>query len=194
MRMNECSTDCLSATCLSNHLTKFMLAVSIRPMTHQAFSTALPPSLSLQQFGRSFRDVHLHSLADTRDIGRPAFRSSDHANISRNAGTAPRATHSACASFTKWKEWASVQSASFLGGPHTHQRAFATVAMEAGGLEEVVGRLVNHALLFITGQRFVQHALDTSCPATETICERATNRTGSKELEVRTVQYGCRGN
>nr|WP_127562875.1 integrase family protein [Nioella ostreopsis] len=35
--------------------------------------------------------------------------------------------------------------------PHAHRRTFATVAMEAGVLEEVVGRLLNHTPLSITG-------------------------------------------
>jgi integrase len=38
--------------------------------------------------------------------------------------------------------------------PHSHRRTFATVAMEAGVLEEVVGRLLNHTPLSITGQRY----------------------------------------
>jgi integrase len=36
---------------------------------------------------------------------------------------------------------------------HSHRRTFATVAMESGVLEEIVGRLLNHTPLSITGQR-----------------------------------------
>ncbi|MEN8742880.1 MAG: tyrosine-type recombinase/integrase [Phaeobacter gallaeciensis] len=43
--------------------------------------------------------------------------------------------------------------------PHAHRRTFATVAMEAGVLEEVVGRLLNHTPLSITGQRYTKPSL-----------------------------------
>lgn len=38
--------------------------------------------------------------------------------------------------------------------PHKHRRTFATVAMGAGVFGEVVGRLINHTPLLITGQRY----------------------------------------
>ena len=55
-------------------------------------------------------------------------------------------------------------------GPHAHRRTFATVAMEAGVLEEVVGRLLNHTPLSITGQRYVKPSLDALRPAMERVC------------------------
>jgi integrase len=55
--------------------------------------------------------------------------------------------------------------------PHAHRRTFATVAMEAGILEEIVGRLLNHTPLSITGQRYVKPSLDALRPAMETVCE-----------------------
>ncbi|WP_120500362.1 integrase family protein [Roseovarius sp. EL26] len=61
--------------------------------------------------------------------------------------------------------------------PHAHRRTFATVAMEAGVLEEVVGRLLNHTPLSITGQRYARPSLDALRPAMETVC---------KELQLRT--------
>lgn len=53
---------------------------------------------------------------------------------------------------------------------HTHRRTFATVAMETGVLEEVVGRLLNHTPLSITGQRYTLPSLDALRPQMETIC------------------------
>ncbi len=54
--------------------------------------------------------------------------------------------------------------------PHAHRRTFATVAMEAGVLEEVVGRLLNHTPLSITGQRYMRPSLDALRPSMKTIC------------------------
>lgn len=54
--------------------------------------------------------------------------------------------------------------------PHAHRRTFATVAMEAGVLQEIVGRLLNHTPLSITGQRYVKPSLDALRPAMETVC------------------------
>ena len=62
--------------------------------------------------------------------------------------------------------------------PHAHRRTFATVAMEAGVLEEVVGRLLNHTPLSITGQRYVKPSLDALRPAMETVCNEIRNRIG----------------
>ena len=62
-------------------------------------------------------------------------------------------------------------------GPHAHRRTFATVAMEAGVLEEVVGRLLNHTPISITGQRYVKPSLDSLRPQMETVCEELLNRT-----------------
>jgi integrase len=44
--------------------------------------------------------------------------------------------------------------------PHAHRRTFATVAVEAGILEEVVGRLLNHTPLSITGQRYTRPSIE----------------------------------
>ncbi|AZQ67973.1 integrase [Silicimonas algicola] len=66
--------------------------------------------------------------------------------------------------------------------PHSHRRTFATVAMEAGVLEEVVGRLLNHTPLSITGQRYVRPSLDALRPAMKTTCSelgRRSNRPGT---------------
>ncbi|WP_074257713.1 integrase family protein [Vannielia litorea] len=54
--------------------------------------------------------------------------------------------------------------------PHAHRRTFATVAMEAGVLEEIVGRLLNHTPLSITGQRYTRPSLDALRPSMETVC------------------------
>ncbi len=45
---------------------------------------------------------------------------------------------------------------------HAHRRTFATVAVEAGVLEEIVARLLNHTPLSITGQRYAKPSLDAS--------------------------------
>lgn len=60
---------------------------------------------------------------------------------------------------------------------HTHRRTFATVAVEAGVLEEVVGRLLNHTPLSITGQRYTRPSLEALRPAMGTICNELQNRT-----------------
>ena len=61
--------------------------------------------------------------------------------------------------------------------PHAHRRTFATVAMEAGVLEEVVGRLLNHTPLSITGHRYVRPSLDALRPAMQTVCDELARRT-----------------
>ena len=60
--------------------------------------------------------------------------------------------------------------------PHAHRRTFATVAMEAGVLEEVVGRLLNHTPLSITGQRYTMPSLDALRPAMEAVCAELSAR------------------
>ena len=60
--------------------------------------------------------------------------------------------------------------------PHAHRRTFATVAMEAGVLEEVVGRLLNHTPLSITGRRYVKPSLDALRPSMETVCAELEQR------------------
>lgn len=59
--------------------------------------------------------------------------------------------------------------------PHTRRRTFAAVAMEAGVIEELVGRLLNHTPLSITGHRYVRPSLDALRPAMETF-ESALDR------------------
>ncbi|MES0824522.1 tyrosine-type recombinase/integrase [Ruegeria sp. SCP11] len=61
---------------------------------------------------------------------------------------------------------------------HAHRRTFATVAMEAGVLEEIVGRLLNHTPVSITGQRYTKPSLDALRPAVETVCEELKRRAG----------------
>ena len=61
--------------------------------------------------------------------------------------------------------------------PHAHRRTFATVAMEAGVLEEIVGRLLNHTPISITGQRYVKPSLDALRPPMEIICQELVRRT-----------------
>ena len=63
--------------------------------------------------------------------------------------------------------------------PHSHRRTFATVAMEAGVLEEIVGRLLNHTPLSITGQRYTKPSLDALRPAMEAVCGELTLRMNS---------------
>jgi len=62
--------------------------------------------------------------------------------------------------------------------PHAHRRTFATVAMEAGILEEIVGRLLNHTPLSITGQRYAKPSLDALRPAMQVACDELSNRLG----------------
>ena len=59
--------------------------------------------------------------------------------------------------------------------PHAHRRTFATVAMEAGVLEEIVGRLLNHTPITITGARYVRPSLDALRPAMESVCGALQN-------------------
>ena len=63
--------------------------------------------------------------------------------------------------------------------PHAHRRTFATVAVEAGVLEEVVGRLLNHTPLSITGQRYARPSLEALTPHMDTICAEILTRTRS---------------
>lgn len=60
--------------------------------------------------------------------------------------------------------------------PHAHRRTFATVAVEAGVLEEIVGRLLNHTPISITGQRYARPSLDALRPAMEQICAALAER------------------
>ncbi|WP_181893049.1 tyrosine-type recombinase/integrase [Falsiruegeria mediterranea] len=60
--------------------------------------------------------------------------------------------------------------------PHAHRRTFATIAMEAGVLEEIVGRLLNHTPLSITGQRYARPSLDALRPSMEIVCNKISAR------------------
>ena len=64
--------------------------------------------------------------------------------------------------------------------PHAHRRTFATVAMEAGVLEDVVGRLLNHTPLSITGQRYVKPSLAALRPSMEAVCVALQKRSQAK--------------
>jgi len=64
--------------------------------------------------------------------------------------------------------------------PHAHRRTFATVAMEAGVIEEIVGRLLNHTPLSITGHRYVRPSLEALRPPMETICSELSLRIAAK--------------
>lgn len=59
---------------------------------------------------------------------------------------------------------------------HAHRRSFATVAMEAGVLEEIVGRLLNHTPLTITGRRYVRPSASALSPAMQTTCDELQKR------------------
>lgn len=71
----------------------------------------------------------------------------------------------------------------FRWNPHTHRRTFATVAMEAGVLEEIVGRLLNHTPLSITGQRYARPSLDALRPSMEATCVELQRRTGGGAVD-----------
>lgn len=63
-------------------------------------------------------------------------------------------------------------------GPHAHRRTFATVAMEAGVMEEIVGRLLNHTPLSVTGQRYAKPSIDALRPHMCVVCEELSARAG----------------
>ena len=67
------------------------------------------------------------------------------------------------------------------GTLHSLRHTFATVAVEAGVPEEVVGRLLNHASRTITGQRYVKPKLDFL---------RSAMQIAVDELEMRRLQTG----
>jgi hypothetical protein len=51
--------------------------------------------------------------------------------------------------------------------------------MEAGVLEEIVGRLLNQTPLSITGQRYTRPSLDALQPSMEVACGEIANRIDS---------------
>jgi len=63
---------------------------------------------------------------------------------------------------------------------HAHRRTFASVAIEAGVLEEIVGRLLNHTPLSITGQRYVKPSLGALRPHMGTVCQELVRRSNTK--------------
>ena len=69
--------------------------------------------------------------------------------------------------------------------PHMHRRTFATVAMEAGVLEEIVGRLLNHTPLSITGQRYAKPSLNALRPSMDAACSELSRRTQQRECQER---------
>lgn len=71
---------------------------------------------------------------------------------------------------------------------HAHRRTFATVAMEAGVLEEIVGRLLNHTPLSITGRRYVAPSLDSLRPAMEATCNALISRIGPIRFDVNAAE------
>ncbi len=68
--------------------------------------------------------------------------------------------------------------------PHAHRRTFATVAVEAGVLEEIVGRLLNHTPLSVTGQRYTKPSLEALRPHMETVCAELARRSASRPARV----------
>lgn len=66
--------------------------------------------------------------------------------------------------------------------PHAHRRTFATVAVEAGVLEEVVGRLLNHTPLSITGQRYTKPSIDALRAPLVVVCGELSRRTSFRAL------------
>jgi len=113
--------------------------------------------LPVTKNGRSFDlpavDIHHKILEPMRSLSRdwvfPAPKS--------------RSGHLECPQRIKWS-------------PHAHRRTFATVAMEAGVLEEIVGRLLNHTPISITGQRYARPSLDALRPAMATTCTALSER------------------
>ena len=61
-------------------------------------------------------------------------------------------------------------------GDVTGKPTFATVAIEVSVLEEVVGRLLNHTPITITGARYVRPSLDALRPSMEIVCSELANR------------------
>lgn len=113
--------------------------------------------LPMTKNGRSFdlpiTQLHHEILAPVRGLSR------------RWVFPSPRGPEGRLAS-TRKLEWC----------PHAHRRTFATVAVEAGVLEEIVGRLLNHTPLSITGQRYVKPSLDALRPAMEIVCDELQTR------------------
>lgn len=67
--------------------------------------------------------------------------------------------------------------------PHLHRRKFATVAMEAGVLEVIGGRLLNHTPISISGRRSVRPSVDSLRPSMEVACNEILGRIESRDCE-----------
>lgn len=113
----------------------------------------LPMTKNGRPFDLPTIDVHHDILEPMRSLSRewvfPAPRS--------NSG------HLECPKLINWS-------------PHAHRRTFATVAMEAGVLEEIVGRLLNHTPISITGQRYARPSIDALRPAMKIACDALLER------------------
>jgi integrase len=113
----------------------------------------LPITKNGRPFDLPIVDIHHEILEPVRSLGRewvfPAPKS--------------RSGHLECPVRIAWS-------------PHAHRRTFATVAMEAGILEEIVGRLLNHTPLSITGQRYARPSLDALRPAMQVACDELALR------------------
>jgi len=68
---------------------------------------------------------------------------------------------------------------------HVYRRTFATVAMEAGVPEEIVGGLLNHTPHSITGQRYVKPSLDALRPAMKTATAALMARISVEQVATR---------
>jgi hypothetical protein len=71
--------------------------------------------------------------------------------------------------------------------PHMHRRTFATVAMEAGVLEEIVGRLLIHTPLSIAGRCYIRPRIEALRPAMLAACNELSKRAGLARLISLTV-------
>jgi len=128
-------------------------ALSLRWRDVQADRISLPMTKNGRSFDLPIVDIHHEILEPMRALGRdwvfPALKC--------------RSGHLECPTQIAWS-------------PHAHRRTFATVAMEAGILEEIVDRLLNHTPLSITGQRYARPSLNALRPAMQTVCEAMMQR------------------
>ncbi len=123
------------------------------PLRQSETEIHLPITKNGQPFDLPIVDIHHEILEPMRSLSRewvfPAPKS--------------RSGHLECPKRIEWS-------------PHAHRRTFATVAMEAGILEEIVGRLLNHTPLSITGQRYARPSLDALRPAMQVVCDAFEKR------------------
>jgi integrase len=73
------------------------------------------------------------------------------------------------------------------GTLHSLRHTFATVAVEAGIPEEMVGRLLNHASRTITGQRYVRPNLEFLRSAMKVPTEEIKKRSGIQHINIDSV-------